>query len=175
MSTLRIQRRVASATAIFTAQLQEHVLKFHKRSVDGSAKCDIEHTRDRNDFVFGVVYDMLISDKPGLDKYEGLGNGYDEKSVVVIQPDGQSLEATAYYATHIDASLEPYHWYKQHVLIGALEHGLPREHVELIMATPSAPDPDQQKHIEELSIYPRISPYKGSEPNAAYLSIKKSK
>jgi len=156
MSTRRIQRRVASATAVSTARLQEHALKFHKRSIDGSAKCDIAHTHERNDVVFGVVYELLVSDKPVLDKYEGLGIGYAEKSVAVIQPDGQSVEATAYYATHIDASLKPYHWYKQHVLIGALEHGLPREHVELIEATQSAPDPDQQKHIEELLIYPRI-------------------
>ncbi len=153
MSTLRIKRRVESATVISTAHLHEHSLRFHKQSVDGSAKCDIEHTKSPNDIVYGVVFELLASEKHILDKYEGLGNGYNEKYVPIILPDGEAIEATTYFATHIDASLKPYHWYKEHVLRGAREHALPAEHIAAIKDIISIPDPDQVNHIAELSIY----------------------
>jgi len=153
MSTLRINHRVDSATVVSTALLHEHSLRFHKKSVDGSAKCDIEHTNNQDDIVFGVVFEILNSEKAKLDKYEGLGNGYDEKLVSIILPHGEAVEATTYYATHIDKSLRPYHWYKEHVLRGAREHTLPDEHISAIKAISSIPDPNQDNHIAELSIY----------------------
>jgi len=41
-------------------------------------------------------------------------------------------------STHIDASLVPYDWYKEMVLLGARYHGLPAEYVAKI--TPAAAD-----------------------------------
>ena len=156
MSTLRIQHRVESATAVSAARLHGHVLRFHKKSIDGSAKCDIERTSNKDDIVHGVVFEILASEKPVLDRFEGLGIGYDEKQVSIILPDGGSVSATTYYAIHIDASLSPYHWYKEHVIRGAREHALPDEYIAAIEAVPSVPDPDQDKHIRELSIYPGL-------------------
>lgn len=153
MSTPRIQRRLASAEPVSVAHLPAHVLKFHKRSVDGSAKCDIVPTRDPGDVVFGVVFQLLASEKPVLDRYENLGNGYAEKSVTVTQTDGRLLAATTYVATHIDTSLKPYHWYKEHVLRGAREHALPVEHIKAIAGVHSIMDPNPDKHFQELSIY----------------------
>ena len=153
MSTPRIQRRLASAEPLSVAHLPAHVRKFHKRSIDGSAKCDIVPTRDPTDRVFGVVFQILASEKPKLDQFESLGNGYAEKIVAVVQSDGRYLAATTYYATHIDASLKPYHWYKEHVLRGAREHALPTEHIKAIANIPSTMDPNPDNHIRELSIY----------------------
>ncbi len=153
MSTLRIKHRVESATAVSIARLHGHILRFHKKSIDGSAKCDIDQTSNPDDIVHGVVYELLASEKPALDRYEGLGKGYDEKLVSLILPDDKPLCATTYFATHIDASLSPYHWYKEHVIRGAREHALPDEHIAFIESIPSVPDPDQDQHIRELSIY----------------------
>jgi len=153
MSTPRIKHRVESATVISVAHLHQHSLRFHKKSVDGSAKCGIAHTKSPNDLVYGVVFEILISDKHILDNYEGLGNGYEEKTVSIILPDGKSIAAATYYATHIDVSLKPYHWYKEHVLRGAREHALPSDYVAAIEAISSIADPDQDKHVKELSIY----------------------
>ena len=153
MSTPRIRHRVESATVITTGYLAEHCLRFHKKSHDGSAKCDIEYTRAAEDMVYGVVFEILAYEKPVLDRYEGLGNGYDEKPVSILLPDGSVIEATTYYATHIDASLKPYHWYKEHVLRGAREHALPDHHIAAIEAITSVPDPDRDNHDTELSIY----------------------
>lgn len=153
MSTPRINKRIDSATVVATAQLYQHSLQFHKKSVDGSAKCDIMHTMNPDDIVHGVVFEILASEKHVLDRYEGLGNGYNEKQVSIILPYGESVRATTYYATHIDASLRPYRWYKEHVLRGAREHALPAEYITAIEAIASVPDPDQDNHVKELSIY----------------------
>ena len=66
----------------------------------------------------GVVFEISLSEKPALDKKEGLGSGYDEKYVTVVSASGEEYEAVTYYATNIDDSLKPCDWYKEHVLRG---------------------------------------------------------
>jgi hypothetical protein len=162
MSTPRIRRRIASAAVVSAARVYEHSLRFHKKSVDGSAKCDILHTRDPDDVVHGVLFNIDWGDKRVLDGFEGLGNGYEEKQVRTYRPDGRVLVATTYFATHIDASLQPYHWYKEHVLRGAREHALPAGHIAAIEAVESMDDPDAANHAAELAIY------RGLDKNAAF-------
>lgn len=153
MSTRRLRARTPSARVISTARLHQHTLVFHKESIDGSAKCHIEYTQNPDDIVHGVVYQLQLAEKPCLDKVEGLGNGYDEKQVPVIVPSGDEIIACTYYATHINRSLKPYHWYKEHVLRGAREHGLPGHYIENIEAVISVADPDQENQLKELTIY----------------------
>jgi hypothetical protein len=153
MSLPRIRQRVSNAQAVSVARLYQHRLRFHKRSLDGSAKCGIEHTRNPDDSVYGVVFHLLANEKPLLDSYEGLGNGYEEKTVAVFLPNDEVLKATTYYATHIDASLRPYHWYKEHVLRGAREHDLPGHYIDTIESVSSVADPDPVNHARELSVY----------------------
>ena len=153
MSSARIRHRVNSASVVSAAHLPEHRLRFHKKSIDGSAKCDIEHTNRPSDRVYGVVYTIHRSEKRLLDACEGLGNGYEEKDVGIYLPDGKVITANTYYATHIDPSLRPYHWYKEHVLRGAREHALPGNHIAMIEAIESVADPDPSNHTAELSIY----------------------
>ena len=153
MSTLRLTDRVPSACAIAVARLHKHRLKFHKKSKDHSGKCDAECTNDEKDVVYGVVFRIAPSEKPELDKKEGLKNGYEEKSVSVYAQDGKELKAVTYYATNIDPTLKPYEWYKEHVVRGAREHGLPTEYINTIAAVEAMPDPDKSRHARELSIY----------------------
>jgi len=157
MSTPRLVSRVASARAVAVAHLPAHALQFHKRGRDGSAKCDAAFTGSASDGVHGVVFEIAVSEKPLLDEKEGLGDGYDEKVVMVKDAAGECYRALTYYATHIDASLRPFHWYKEHVLRGALEHGLLDEYIAAIHAIESIPDPAPGKHDSELSIYSGIT------------------
>jgi hypothetical protein len=154
MSSRRLLSRVPSATIIGTAVLTHHELRFHKISnKDGTAKCDIFETGKQSQIVMGVVFDIPESEKPLLDKAEGVGNGYETKDVAVELHDSFIIEAYTYYATHIDPSLRPFHWYKQHVLAGALEHGLPEDYIRTIHAIESIDDPDDKRHQNELAIY----------------------
>ena len=128
MSSRRLMERVPSARFLSIATLKEHRLQFHKISRDGSGKCDAEHTENRNDCVIGVVFEMTDSDKKELDRRECLGFGYEEKTVTVRLENGDQVEASTYCtpqggikknAAETDATLNPYHWYKEHVLRGA--------------------------------------------------------
>lgn len=154
MSTPRLTDRVHSARAVTIAQLHKHKLKFHKKSKkDGSAKCDAEYTNNVKDVVYGVVFQILASEKPELDKQEGKGAGYEEKIVSVITQNGETLDVVTYYATNIDPLIMPYDWYKEHVIRGARENGLPSEYIATIDAINSIPDPNTERHKRELSIY----------------------
>ena len=153
MSIRRITRRVSSASVIKTASLHGHRLGFRKVGRDGSAKCDVEHTQQKGHVVIGVLFKLLLADKHILDRIEGLGNGYEQKHVTVHTNTGDRHKAHTYYATHINDSLSPYHWYKEHVLTGAREHCLPLDYIRMIENVDAIHDPDSDRHDQELAIY----------------------
>jgi hypothetical protein len=124
MSSRRLLSRVPSAKFVTTALLSGHELYFHKIGQDGSAKCDAFETENNADAVRGVIFDMAAVHKSDLDRIEGLGKGYGKKAVELVTSSGEIFHAYTYYATLIDATIKPYHWYKHHVIIGAMEYGL---------------------------------------------------
>jgi len=136
MLTDRLRERVPSATAIGIGRLGGHELRWDKRSGhDGSGKCDAEATGRQEDVVWGVVFELDPDEKSALDRAEGLGAGYMDKTVQV-STDAGPVTAVMYYAIDKDASLRPYHWYKALVIAGAREHGLPagyRSRLELVV------------------------------------------
>ena len=140
----RLQERVASAVPLGVARLDGYSLRWHKRSKDGSGKCDAYRTDDAADCIWGVLYEMDASDKPVLDGIEGVGVGYDAIEVNG-DLDGKVLRACTYVATDIDATLKPYDWYKGLVLAGAKEAGLPEEYITGVEAAGSIEDPDDDR------------------------------
>jgi hypothetical protein len=136
MLTARLRERVPSAMAIGIGRLAGYALRWDKRSGrDGSGKCDAEATGRQEDIVWGVLFELDPDEKPALDRAEGLGVGYMDKTVQVSTDTGQ-VTALMYYATDKDPSLRPYHWYKALVIAGAREHGLPagyRSRLELVV------------------------------------------
>ena len=154
MSRKRIQKRIPSARFVAVVCLSDHVLQFHKVSKrDNSAKCDIIEAKNPNDCVFGVLYRIRADELPVLDKYEGFKKGYGKKTVTVKNSDRALIQAFTYYATIIDSSLKPYHWYKEHVIRGAKENGLPKEYIQKIADIDSITDPDPQRQAAEMAIY----------------------
>ena len=154
MSISRIRERVPSAEALGCHALKQHDLRFHKSSIDGSAKCDVFYTGDDKDIVFGALFEISPSEEASLDEAEGLSYGYDKKSVAVLATDGSSLEATTYIAIKIDEHLKPYSWYVKHVLVGASETPLPDEYIQSkISAIESIPDADKERNARELAVH----------------------
>jgi hypothetical protein len=151
MSTRRIRARAPSARPIGIGSLAGHRLAWHKAGRDGSAKCDIMPSSRSGDFVWGVLYEIALHERPLLDEAEGLGRGYDHRIVEVVTDVG-SVVAGAYNATHIDRGLRPFDWYLALVLDGALEHGLPAGYVAGIeaVATLIDPNPDRREINLEL-------------------------
>ena len=154
MSISRLRQRVPSAKALGCHALKQHDLRFHKSSKDGSGKCNVVYTGDDNDIVYGALFEMNPSEKPSLDKAEGLGNGYDEKNVSVLAADGSSIEATTYIATIIDDHLKPYSWYLNHVLVGASETPLPDKYIlTKIRAVEPIQDANKERNARERAVH----------------------
>ncbi len=152
MSVKRLRARISSARVVCTAFLPGHELKFHKHGDDDSAKCDAAEVGGPAE-VIGVVYDIHSADKAVLDKIEGVGCGYEQKTVAVVTEVGLPLEAVTYYATRINPDLKPFAWYKEHVLRGAREHDLPDHYIEMISAVEAMEDPRTGRHSREIAIY----------------------
>jgi AIG2 family protein len=154
MCTGRLRRRVPSATSVRIAKLTGHSFRFHKRSTDGSAKSDAFETGNLSDLVRGVIFDIDEREKPELDRVEGLGEGYNEKSATVLDESGHEHRVFLYIAdaNSIDNTLSPYSWYKRFVVDGARHHALPTEYVNIITAMPDLEDPDRQRDRRNRSI-----------------------
>lgn len=146
MLTSRLQARVPSADPVATAALTGHVLRFHKRSQDGSGKCNIVSVSDSEARVHGVVFDVSSADLHALDEAEQRGRGY-ERTDVLVQNTTSSFEAFAYVAqpAYVDDALLPYDWYHALVLAGARQHTLPPTYVTQIESVQSYPDPNQER------------------------------
>lgn len=153
MSTPRLQSRIGTVRRVAVARLAAHSLRFHKRGRDGTAKCDACYTGQTADTVHGVVFAIPAHMKPQLDAFEGLGSGYALKHVTVAAADGTGYRAFTYCATDINPQLRPYLWYREHVLRGALEHGLPPEYVEALRRVATLDDPDPRTTARELAVY----------------------
>jgi hypothetical protein len=150
MATQRLRRRVASAKPLGVARLPAYVLRFHKRSQDGSGKCNAFFTGVEADVVLGVLFEIDPAQKQDLDKAEGLGHGYIESHLEVHQPTG-AVTAFAYIADPgaIDEMLKPFTWYRDIVIAGAKEHHLPKSYITRLSETPASPDCDIARETRE--------------------------
>jgi AIG2-like family len=153
MSLSRLRNRVPDARRVGTYTLPGHSLRFHKTGTDGSGKCDAFATDDGQDAVIGALFEIPLLQKKGLDEAEGLGRGYDEKSVMLLDDSGLQVEAVTYIATAIDETLKPFSWYMHHVLIGAGASGLPESYVENISVVNCIEDHDRQRDARERAIH----------------------
>jgi gamma-glutamylcyclotransferase len=154
MSINRLSTRINIKKTIGIGMLTKHKLMFHKRSYDGSGKCDAYFTGKDSDVIYGVIYDIEDVELDNLDRFEGIGQGYKRKSIFVEgYHDSITYTAITYCAEEIDSTLKPYTWYKEHVLKGAEENGLPEEYINKIKRVKAIKDLDLGREIKELSIY----------------------
>jgi len=154
MSISRLRARVPSAVTLGCHTLKEHDLRFHMSGQDGSAKCNAFYTGERDDIIFGGLFEISPNEKSVLDKAEGLGHGYAEKKVTVVASDGSSLEAMTYIAIKISEYLKPYSWYVNHVLLGAGETKLPHDYIQKrISVIESIQDIDKERDTRERAVH----------------------
>ncbi len=158
LSSLRLRARVSLAQVVCVARLENNVMQFSKLSIDGSAKCDI--TLQAFATTWGVVYQLADTDWPLLDGFEGVPVHYQRESVTVISRERKLLTATAYRAVQSSAIaldcatvMQPYEWYKEHVLRGAIEHALPESYINKLRTIETKPDPDKERATMEMAIH----------------------
>lgn len=153
MSAARLNARIPSAEYLVRGQLKGHRLKFHKKSKDGSGKCDAYKTGNPIDVVWGAVFSLPESDLQLLDRCEGKGSGYERIIAPIHTESPDVIEAHSYIATITDASLLPFDWYKEHVLRGAYEIALPKHYIEAIETIETKFDANHTRRNTELEIY----------------------
>lgn len=151
MLAARLRERVPKAQFVGVGVLREHALKWHKVASDGSGKCDIALALGSESYVCGVIYRIPPAEKSALDRAEGLGYGYNEKSVN-IEVGGSTLVASAYFATNTNPELLPFTWYRALVIAGAVEHGLPQEYISLLRNVPATQDTDSFRHSKYMAL-----------------------
>jgi len=125
-------------------------LKFHKRGQDTSAKCNMLQTGKTNDKVYGVVYEMLESEKNDLDKVEGLHSGYSLAQIEIPEL-GTSFFYQAEY-DYIDDELLPFDWYKEMVVAGGRYHAFPDTYLMQINRVAAMSDNDIARHQHNMEI-----------------------
>lgn len=150
----RMLARAQHARVVAVGSVAGHALRWHKTGRDGSGKCDAWASGDEADVVWGAVYEMPAGDKRALDRFEGLGEHYDWKTVRVRTREGGDVEAGMYVAAPrwIAAGARPWRWYLDHVLAGARQHGLPEDYVAELERTPADDDPDRGRHARESAL-----------------------
>lgn len=136
MFNTRMRHRVQSAEVIYVGRLDNHCLTFHKRGIDSTGKCSVEESE--GDAVWGVLYRIKNSEIASLDKAEG--SGYDKIELYVQTPEG--VKRAFIYKAKEDSMIEamPTEWYRDIVLAGAKENGLPAEYIEQIAMIEACPD-----------------------------------
>ncbi|KEA62156.1 hypothetical protein ADIMK_3817 [Marinobacterium lacunae] len=153
MSLARLRERVPSAERMGTYWLEGHDLRFHKCGKDGSGKCDAYFTGDPAHRVIGALFLIDPIDKPTLDRAEGLGIGYGQKTVIVKGPQDSEVEALTYWAMLTDPHLKPFSWYLHHVLIGACESALPHSYIEQIRKVEAIHDRNRERDLAERAVH----------------------
>lgn len=154
MNINRLKQRVPSATKVCNASLSGYRFSFNKRSNDGSGKGNIQHTNIAEDVVVGVVFEIDELEKPALDTAEGLGNGYNQTVIDLLDENGETFQAQVYVAdaTAVDDNLLPYDWYKEFVVTGAEQNNLPAAYVEHLRNSGFNIDADEQRRQRQLTI-----------------------
>jgi len=151
MLTRRLKSRAPSALIVGKGYVEGHRISFDKVSADGSGKCDIRPSDNPADRVHGVLFSIDVRDRSRLDREEGVGDGYRTSELQVATQGGVST-AVAFIAEDTNQQLRPYDWYKEIVVAGAVEHGLPDEYLETLRGVESQPDPDDHRSAKNRAL-----------------------
>lgn len=110
----RLLERIGKYHTAFPVALDGYRFKYNKKSIDGTAKANIEP--DANTVVYGVCFEIDDDDFAILQKYEG---GYNRRNVFVSLVTGEKTKAVTYVSSSIDNKRKASDEYKKLVIRGA--------------------------------------------------------
>lgn len=154
----RLVRRCASACPVGRGTLVGFGVAFSKRGRDGTGKATLIAADENPAAVIasggpavahGVVYRLSCEDLTVLDRVEGRGLGYHRIDVIKVALGslGEPVDVTTYIAepSYRDSSLTPFDWYRDLVVAGAVQHGLPPAYCAWLASHPATPDADTMR------------------------------
>lgn len=116
--------RIGKFHTAFKAVFPRHKFIYNKKSIDGTAKANVESDDDAE--VHGVCFEIDESDLAILKKYEG---GYDQRNIEIVTDNGNITQAVTYISTSTDTSLIASEEYKNIVRKGAEHWGLSKSYM----------------------------------------------
>ena len=158
---MRLMERVPSAELIGVAKYPNHALTFHKKSNDGSSKCNMFNSDSESDLIYGAIYKLKPEHKNELDRFEGKGYGYINNQISLKH---KEIEYTCFtylaQQSHIVDNLMPYHWYKELVILGVQYLEFPDSDISSIEAVESMQDMDSTRSKEKEILIESIINYR---------------
>jgi gamma-glutamylcyclotransferase len=140
-----------------TATLDGYQLRWHKKSSDGSGKCDI--IPQPGAIVYGCAYDFPLERLRLLDEAEGVGAGYLREEIEVMLRESTTAAYTyRAQAGYTDPNLLPYDWYHAFVIHGAQLHKLPGDYQASIQEQRVKRDANEARALKarsQLELKPR--------------------
>jgi gamma-glutamylcyclotransferase (GGCT)/AIG2-like uncharacterized protein YtfP len=88
--------------------------------------------RDPHASVYGVLFDLALSDVPALDRFEEVGRGLYTKMTQPVLRDGASAVRALIYIGASSAEGKPTPGYLDNILTGARANGLPDDYVAFL-------------------------------------------
>ena len=157
----RLQERCATARVLGQATATGYLIQFSKKGRDASGKASIRETAARGAVVHGVLFEIDVSEKAVLDRFEGHPIGYrrDDHFMVATADGRRSLEVSTYIAADnaIDEGLKPFDWYLALVIAGAIQHKLPDDYLEALMKIECVRDPDHDNRRSAFKLLKTIT------------------
>lgn len=148
---IRLTERIPSTRLLGTSFVPGWSLQFHKRSKDGSGKCNLLRPGDG---VHIAVYAMRKMGKQELDEIEGLGKGYEDASIDV--PGFGRCSTYLGSTSHICNDLAPFDWYKEMVLLGCRKLAFPDGYVSMIEVVTASRDPHEKRRHRQWQLVERL-------------------
>lgn len=151
MLTARLARRVPSVRPVGAAWLAGHTLHWHLLGNDDSGKCNVVASDCATDRVHGVLFEL---DSARLERLHAAeGPAYHFLELPVATAVGEYTSAIYRGRPHwLDDSLVPYDWYRDFVVHGGREHGLPEHWIDALARTPVQADDDTARAAENRAI-----------------------
>ena len=131
LSAARLRGRAPSAVRRGVARAPGFALRLDKRGADGSAKANIHPAA--GGVVWGAVYALDPEDWPRLDACE---RDYARIAIDVWMGE-KPMRVHTYRSDLLIEDAVAFEWYKQLILDGAREHGLPEEWRAVLEALPA--------------------------------------
>ena len=146
MLTERLRARCPSARGICLAMADGYQLAFSKIGRDGSGKATLIATGRTDDTVHGVIFEIQQTERASLDRAEG-GYHRDDMFASVRFHCRTPLVSATYMAPPrlCQDNLQPFDWYRDLVVAGAREHGLPTPYMDRVLDVGAVEDPQSNR------------------------------
>jgi hypothetical protein len=148
MLTARLRERAPSARVEAIGFVRKRRFVFDKVSEGAksrSGKANIQASANEEDVVHGVVFSIGTNEVAALDEAE---KGYCKEENISVATAANVLTAFSYVAIETDATCVPFNWYKEFVVRGAAEHGLPADYIAWLRTLASQHDPADKRRTQ---------------------------